>query len=255
MFTLGGIEFQGWEIPDKLPLGGDQALVVHKTIGGKRVIHAMGPDDDAITWSARLFGETAQLRAFRLDLLRRAGRELEFRYANRAYKVVIKSFTATHDRPYLIDYSISLEVVRDLQAGDGGKDSQSIEAQVEADLAAARAYALGRDRILFAIALASTAIRAAMGDKQALHGLGSLALMEAQALVADAVFEATGDAGAANLAMTAVGGVGGVIAGGNPATMAANVLGTAVAAEAANSAGLAAASMTRVQANIGQAPA
>src|SRR4051812_29902390 len=111
-FNLGGIEFEGFELPEKLELGGEQAMVVQRVIGGKRVIHAMGPDDAPIEWSGRLLGETAQLRALRLDLLRRAGRELEFRFAHRAYKVVIRRFKAEHERPYLIPYSITLEVVK-----------------------------------------------------------------------------------------------------------------------------------------------
>jgi hypothetical protein len=166
MLTLGDIEFTGFALPENIDLGGEQALVVQKVIGGARVVHAMGPDDAPIEWSGRFLGETAELKAFRLDLMRRKGEELDFRFANRAYRVVIKKFTAKHERPYLVSFSITLEVVKDLMAGSGGKDSNSIEAQIDADLLAAEIYAQGRDAMLFAVGLASTAIRAAMGDKQ-----------------------------------------------------------------------------------------
>lgn len=250
IFSLGSKLFQGFELPEKLTLGGEQALVVQKVIGGRRVVHSMGPDDAPIEWSGRLMGETAALRAFQLDLVRRSGRELELRVGIRAYSVVIRRFQASQERPYLFSYTIAVEIVKDLVAGDGGKESNSVESQVLADLAAAEAAALARDQVLFAVSLASTAVRAALGDKTALRGLGTLALQEAQVLVGDAVIEATGDAGQANLAIASVGFVGGVVSGGNPTTMAANLVSTAVASEVANQSGLAAANMTRVGANL-----
>lgn len=252
----GRIEFKGFELPEELSFGGSQALVTHKLIGGRRVVDAMGPDDAAITWQGRFLDEFASLKVFQLDLLRRSGREVQLAVpaAHRAYRTVVSQFTATMRRPYLYDYSITLEIVEDQVLGDGGAESRRLEDQIALDIAAAETYAAGRDAMLYWISIASMAIRAAAGDRGALRGLGQIALAEAQGAVGQAVFEATGTAVAANVAVAAVAGVGGVVAGGDPEQMALNFAGTAAAAGAASSAGLAAAHMTRVQTNIAAAP-
>lgn len=253
----GEIIFQDFALPDDLRIGGDQTLVVHKLIGGKRVVDAMGPDDEPIAWTGRFLDEFAELRVFQLDLLRRSGREVQLQIptAKRAYRVVIGRFTATLKRPYLYEYAISCVVIEDQVAGDGGKESRTMEQEIAADLAAAEAYAAARDEVLAKIALASTAIRAAMGDRGALRGLGSMVLAEAQGAVGEAVLVSGGTAAAANAAVAAVGGIGGVIAGGDPQQMALNFLGTVVAVEAASSIGLASSHMTNVQTAVAEAPA
>lgn len=253
----GEVVFEGMDLPDGLTGGGDQTLVTHKLIGGKRIVDAMGPDDEAIAWQGRFLDEFAQLRVFQLDLLRRSGREVQLQLPipQRAYRAVIGRFTWTQQRPYLYEYAISLTIIEDQVAGDGARQSRSLEQEIAADLAAAEAYAEARDEVLATIAIASTAIRAAMGDRGALRGLGSIALAEAQGAVGEAVFASSGEAAAANAAVAAVGGVGGVLLGGDPKTMAINFLGTVVSVEAASSIGLASAHMTNVQTSIAEAPA
>lgn len=253
MLTLGPVQFQAFELPEKMPLGGTQQLIVHKVIGGKRVIDAMGPDDAPLEWSGRFLDENAEMRVAQLDLMRRNGQEYQLTFALRAYRVIISRFTAEMERPYLWNYTIACEVIEDQVAGDGGKDSVDMERQVAEDLAMAEAAAEARDAVLRSVAIASTAVRAAMGDPLARRGLGSMLIAEAQSAVGNSILAAGGDAVAANLAVAAVGGVGGVIAGGDPATMALGFLGTTVSVEAAHSAGLVAASMTRVQTNLGGA--
>ena len=62
---LGEIEFTDWELPESIPMGGQHEVVVHKTIGGARVVHAMGPDDLVIEWTGYFMGPTAPERALR----------------------------------------------------------------------------------------------------------------------------------------------------------------------------------------------
>lgn len=257
MIILDGIEFEGFELPESLAFGGNQALVTHKMIGGARIIDAMGPDDEPITWSGRFLDEFAAEKAFRVDLLRRSGREvrLEVPAASRAYRVVVSSFKAEMQRPYLFPYTIAVEIIEDLVAGTGGQDSWSLEQEVQASIDACEAYAAARDDILLTISLVRTAVLAAMGDKGALRVLGSMALTEAQGLVGQAVFDATGAASAANLAVGAVTAVGGIVAGGDPKAMATNFLVTTVAVEAASNLGLAAAHMTGAGIALGGVPA
>jgi hypothetical protein len=48
--TLGGIVFDDFSTPHHMPLGGQQAMVVHRLPGGSRVIDTLGPDDDDYSW-------------------------------------------------------------------------------------------------------------------------------------------------------------------------------------------------------------
>jgi hypothetical protein len=114
--TLGDFVFAGMEVPESLPFGGGQALVVHRLIGGQRVVDAMGPDDAPPEWRGWFLGENALDRARYLDTLRKQGKALTFSYSEFRYLVVIASFTADFQRPYQIPYRISLELVEDLTA-------------------------------------------------------------------------------------------------------------------------------------------
>lgn len=253
MLMLGDVDFVGLELPEKMTVGGSQRLVVHKTIGGKRVIDAMGPDDAPLSWSGIFLDENAEMRVLRLDLMRRNGLQHQLTFALRAYWVIISSFTAEMIRPYYWNYTITCEVVEDQITGDGGKESLNMEREVADDLVRAEAQIDAREEVQRAAAIASTLVRAAMGDPLARRGLRSMVIAEAQDAVGTAIKEAGASAIAENLAVAAVGGVGGVISGGDPKVMATNFLSTVVSNSAAHAAGLVGASMTRVQTNLGGA--
>ena len=55
--TLGGFAFQDFEVPERIPAGGEQMLAIHKLVGGRRVIDAMGRDDAALEWSGYFLGD------------------------------------------------------------------------------------------------------------------------------------------------------------------------------------------------------
>src|SRR5579872_6570963 len=110
--TLGGVVFQGFEIPETMPSGGDQMIALHKMPGGNRVIDAMGPDDGVIRWSGRFRGSGAETRALLLDFMRRQGQQQLLSYSLHRYQVVISHFEADFQYGGLeIPYSISCEVV------------------------------------------------------------------------------------------------------------------------------------------------
>lgn len=197
----------------------------------------MGPDDAPIEWAGIFVGETAQLRALRLDMLRRSGRRVELSFGLRLYEVVVRRFIATLERPLLLRYQITCEIVRDLVAGEGGtEEAETAEQQIEADLLAAEAELEMRNTTLFAISMATQAVRAALGDKGAQRGTLYVATEVAQRYIGNALYEATGDAMAADAAMAGVQGVAGVIQGGDPVQMATNMLGVTQASTAAYSA-------------------
>ncbi len=110
---LGGVVFQGFEIPAAINSGGEQMLVVHKMPGGNRTIDAMGPDDAEIRWSGRFRGSSAESRALLLDFMRRQGQQQLLTYSLHRYQVVVKKFEADFEQSYEIPYSIVCEVVLD----------------------------------------------------------------------------------------------------------------------------------------------
>lgn len=117
--ALGGVVFQGFEIPASIGSGGSQMLATHKMPGGNRAIDAMGPDDNEISWSGRFRGSSAETRALFLDFMRRQGNKVLLTYSLHFYQVIIKEFRADFQQSYEIPYSISCEVVQDLTQAAG----------------------------------------------------------------------------------------------------------------------------------------
>lgn len=114
VLTLGDVEFARYEIPEKIPFGGDQRLVVQELVGGVRVVDAMGRSDAPLEWSGLFQGENALARARYIDGLRIAGKALILSWDEFRYRVVIASFRADFERFYQIPYRINLTVVEDL---------------------------------------------------------------------------------------------------------------------------------------------
>jgi hypothetical protein len=112
--------FAGFEVPESMPFGGGQSTSVKKLIGGKRVIDAMGADEDPIEWSGRFRGKDAVTRARALDTKRKAGKALRLTWGDFAYTVVITHFRGVEERFYEVPYSISCEVVTDSSAPASG---------------------------------------------------------------------------------------------------------------------------------------
>lgn len=111
---LGDFIFNYFEVPESITFGGKQTNRLHKLIGGKRVIDAMGRDDADIHWSGYFLGIDAAERAAYLNHLRAQGKILQFSYLQFNYNVFIKEFTPHLERSYQIPYTITLAVVEDL---------------------------------------------------------------------------------------------------------------------------------------------
>ena len=104
--TIGQVTFDDMEVPEKMTFGGQHQLTVHKLVGGRRVVDAMGPDDDDITWNGIFYGGNAASRARQLDLMRNSGKPYPLTWADFSRPaVVIKMFqcdytTAGNVLPY-----------------------------------------------------------------------------------------------------------------------------------------------------------
>ena len=142
--SLGDFEFADFEVPERIPFGGEQMLAIRRLVGGVKIIDAMGPDERPITWSGRFRGENAQSRSRDLNAKRKAGFPLALTWGEHAYTVVIARFEADEERFYEIPYTITLEVISDDSLPVNAGASVGIDQMVETDQAKATGLA---DRI------------------------------------------------------------------------------------------------------------
>ena len=116
--TLGGFAFQFMEIPEEIPFSGPKHLMVHKLIGGDRVIDDMGDDPAPIEWSGTFLGGSASSRARQLDAMKQEGGQYLLSWGSFARQVVIKDFRAKYRYEYRVAYTICCEVLPTQAASD-----------------------------------------------------------------------------------------------------------------------------------------
>jgi hypothetical protein len=113
---VGNVEFTGLEVPEAVTIGAKQQLVVHKLVGGRRVVDVLGVDYDNISWSGWMTGATAGDRVNELETLRDLGRPLSFNMDGYYFSVLIQSFAPRFEHIYRRYYTIELFVVERLDA-------------------------------------------------------------------------------------------------------------------------------------------
>lgn len=146
---LGDFVFTTPEVPEHIPFGGDQRLVVHKLVGGDRVIDALGRDDAPLTWSGLLYGKKAIDRAKLLDGYRIKGEPHTLTWSKFRYRVVVRRFLPDFEQAWQIPYTITCEVVKDEaalikkkpKAKEVTEAGAGLEEAVKSDLAGALALA------------------------------------------------------------------------------------------------------------------
>lgn len=109
--VLGPVAFQGFEVPERITLGGKQRLAVHTLPGGTRVVDAMGPDDGELAWSGMISGIDGAERVRQLDGLRRTGQALPLGWDGWRFTVIISRFEADCASPWWVPYQISCTVL------------------------------------------------------------------------------------------------------------------------------------------------
>ncbi|KVW15387.1 hypothetical protein WK91_18290 [Burkholderia cepacia] len=135
--SLGDVLFADLEVPERIPFGGDQSLVVHKLVGGARQIDAMGRDDLPPEWSGIFLGADALSRAKYLDAQRIAGASLPLVWSEFFYDVVIRRFEANFEREWMIPYRIVCEIVKDHSQPQTSLTGPSINDLISSDLSSA----------------------------------------------------------------------------------------------------------------------
>lgn len=113
---VGDFEFSGLEVPESVTIGAKQQAVVHKLVGGKRIVDVMGIDYDNMSWSGWFTGATAGDRVTELETLRDLGLPLTFNMDGYYFSVLIQNFNARFEHIYRRYYSIELLVIERLDA-------------------------------------------------------------------------------------------------------------------------------------------
>lgn len=137
ILTLGDFQFSGSEIPERIPFGSEQNIVVHDLVGGVRVADSMGAMLAPIEWSGLLRGENAVLRGRYLERMCRDGKPVELMWSDFSYLVVVKSFSGDFERFYQVPYRISCLVVGDLSDPVTTLAAPSIDDLIDADMSSA----------------------------------------------------------------------------------------------------------------------
>jgi hypothetical protein len=132
---VGDFEFSGLEVPESVTVGGKQQLVVHKLVGGKRVVDVMGVGYDNMSWSGWFTGATAGDRVTELETLRDLGNPLTFNMDGYYFSVVIQHFSARFDFVYRRYYTIDLLVIARLDSPiTGNALSGTLDALINSDV-------------------------------------------------------------------------------------------------------------------------
>ena len=206
---LGGYTFEGFGVPERIPGGGKQHLVVHKLLGGDRIIDALGADDDVIAFQGRFRGPGAMDDAMFMDAMRRSGRPVTLTYWNQTVTVVVSGFSWSFERFFEVPYKLECTVAGN-QAQQQTSTPETLDGAVGSDTSLAGTLSAGSDKAAAQVSSIS----------QTYSAIGPLATASDAdvATMQDAVSTSTGGlqsiAGAADLPQGPIPGLGGSNAGG-----------------------------------------
>lgn len=133
--VLGGFTFTDYSIPEQVPQGGEHNFVIHKLIGGRRIINAMGPDDSDITWHGRFQGPNAVSQALALDQLRKSGTQVPLFIDSQYYLVGVRKFEWDYQRFYQILYKITCVIASSANSGGIFAVAETLDSLVAGDMA------------------------------------------------------------------------------------------------------------------------
>lgn len=159
--TLGDFEFADFEVPENIPFGTTQKLNRHTLIGGKRVIDALGPTADDMTWTGWLTGPNALDRGTYLEGLCQKGHQLPLTWSRRSYTIVIESARFDFRLAWRIQYTITCTVVSNDTAPVTAIPSPSAEQVINDDMTEATTMAatVGNTGLTGALASVQSALK------------------------------------------------------------------------------------------------
>lgn len=197
--TLGSVVLTGWEVPEKMPFGGAQKLIVHKFPGGGRVVDALGRDDRDVSWSGYLRSDLtgdAMARAQQLDAIRLAGKAVSLVWGGTQQQVVVSQFLCDYTMSgHLLPYSITCVVV----TVGPSTSTPTLLSSVATDISSA----LGLPSLAPAVTSAASTAQAALPVGAALTG-GSPAFVALSSAVGSASSAASAASTAADTQLAGV---------------------------------------------------
>jgi hypothetical protein len=135
---LGGIAFDNWSTPERMPFGGKLAMAVHKLPGGARAVNTLGPDENDIMFTGQMYNNNAYGIADELDSMRIAGAQVPLTFAGRFYLVIIAEVHVDIRRfPQLVEYHVNCLVVQNNMAGILGAITSTVSNLVTSDMSTA----------------------------------------------------------------------------------------------------------------------
>ncbi len=166
---IGDLVLEGHEVPGRISIGGAQAVTIHKTPGGGRIIDAMGADPGTIVWRGMFVGPDAAQRARRLDFMRQQGSPYGLSFGDYMFNVVIVHFEYDYqDQGAVISYRIRTEIVPD--PNDATGDASGADLAMQGDLSNAQG-------VLQAGAASVSNYAALAGGAAAVSGAASAVMM------------------------------------------------------------------------------
>lgn len=223
--SLGDVDLAGFEIPEKIVVGGQQQMTVHKLTGGERVIDMMGRDDKPLDWSGYLQGQNAVTRAQQLDQMRIDGGVQVLMWATYDFSVVVSSFECDYQQGgFMLPYRISCTVLRDEAQADAWANDEADMPSLDGGLADAaitvqNAISTVQSGIATATAVAQQVL-GATGQITGALGIASPFLAQASAGIAqaqgfsNALGQVSSGVAQAQSLATSIGGVGTTLASG-----------------------------------------
>lgn len=112
-FKLGDVELQGFEVPELVPLGGDQAHAVKDFPGGYRQVQSFGYHRRPLTWSGILVGPEALKRHQALEALCDSGEAVLWSFGNQLADVLVTRYHPDLLDRYEIHYALEMVVIVD----------------------------------------------------------------------------------------------------------------------------------------------
>jgi hypothetical protein len=167
ILTLGDVTFQNYEIPEHIAVRTEHRAVVHRLVGGARVVDMLGADHAPIHWSGWFVGSTALDRALTLKSMHDDGLPLTLSWSEFLYKVVITEFEAEFQREYQIPYRISCTVVQDYLNDDGGGAVPGVDELINTDLSTATSLSSNFPSLAAPMATLNSAISSVSSFAQA----------------------------------------------------------------------------------------
>ena len=219
VLTLGPLLFTNFEVPDKINVGGKQMLVVHKLVGGDRVIDAMGRDDHDIKWSGRFRGSAAESRARLADFIRVQGQPMILAWSSFRYLVMVE-FEADFMQQYEIPYTITCTVVSDLTSPILTA-LEGIDAAIFSDVN--QVIQVGAALNVPGITSAISSVSAITSSVTTFQGAASSVVSAASSAIGLAQSALASQTATQNTIVTASGNVAGVVAGGSPTSIASSL--------------------------------